>query len=65
MTKSYQIVEVVGSSANSIQEAVRAAVDGAKIEGPSWFEVREVRGRIDGGKVAEFQVRVAVGTPRG
>jgi flavin-binding protein dodecin len=64
MSHPYQIIEVVGSSPNSIQEAVRTAVDNATVSGESWFEVREVRGRIEGGQVAEFQVRVAVAASR-
>jgi hypothetical protein len=63
--KAFQVVEVVGSSASSVQEAVRAAVESATIDGNSWFEVREIRGRVEDGKVAEFQVRVAIGAQIG
>jgi hypothetical protein len=47
----------------SFAEAVRAAVDEAAktVRNMAWFEVVEQRGRIDEGKVAEFQVTIKVG----
>ena len=58
-----KIIELVGTSPVSFAEAVRAAVaEAAKtVRNMSWFEVVEQRGRIDEGKVAEFQVTVKVG----
>jgi flavin-binding protein dodecin len=55
------MVEVIGSSRQSIQQAVRQAVADAKAANARWFEVREIRGLIEGGEV-EFQVRVAIGS---
>lgn len=57
----WQMVEVVGSSSQSIQEAVRVAVRAAGVRTAKWFEVREIRGVVTDGEVGEFQVRVAVG----
>jgi flavin-binding protein dodecin len=63
MAEIFKITEVVGTSATSFAEAVRAAVtEAAKtIRHMSWFEVVEQRGRIVEGKVAEFQVTIKIG----
>ena len=63
MTGTFKIIELVGTSPTSFAEAVRAAVDEAAktVRNMSWFQVIEERGRIDEGKVAEFQVTIKVG----
>ena len=63
MAGIFKVTEVVGTSQESFAEAVRAAVDEAAktVRGMSWFEVVEQRGRIDKGKVAEFQVTIKIG----
>jgi len=63
MSATYKVIELVGTSPTSFAEAVRAAVtEAAKtMRNMSWFEVVQERGRIDDGKVAEFQVTVKVG----
>jgi len=59
----YKVIDLVGTSDVSIAEAVRAAVDraGETLKGLDWFEVSEIRGRIEDGHVSEFQVGVKVG----
>ncbi len=59
----YSIIEVVGSSSESIDDAVRNAIETAsiKIRNLQWFEVTETRGHIENGKVAHFQVGVKIG----
>jgi len=59
----YKKVEVVGTSEVSISEAVKMAVAeaGKTIHHMAWFEVVEERGRIQDGKVAEFQVTIRIG----
>lgn len=55
----YKKVEVIGTSTQSVEDAIQQAVNRAKesLERLSWFEVQEVRGHInDDGKVAEYQV---------
>jgi hypothetical protein len=63
MGGTYKKVELVGTSAVSFAEAVKAAVEeaGKTIRHMDWFEVVEERGRIQDGKVAEFQVTINVG----
>lgn len=61
--KTYKIIEVVGVSTESIQQAVRNALKKASetLRNLDWFEVAEIRGAI--GKNAEptFQVTVKIG----
>lgn len=61
--KVYRVTEVVGTSTESVQEAVRIAIKRAHetLRNLDWFEVSEVRGTIDGGDVGEFQVVVKIG----
>ena len=60
---TYKIIELVGTSAASISEAVESAVirAGQTLKGLDWFEVGEVRGRIKDGRVEEYQVKVKIG----
>ena len=60
---TYKIVELVGSSPNSTDEAIRNAIEraGQTLRNLDWFEVREVRGNIQEGAIAWFQVRLGVG----
>ncbi len=61
--KVYKKITLVGTSENSMEEAIKNAIAKASetLRGLSWFEVKEVRGRIEGGKVKEFQVVLEVG----
>ncbi len=63
MSGIYKKVEIVGTSAVGFSEAVTMAVEeaGKTIHHMAWFEVVEQRGRIQDGKVAEFQVTVRIG----
>ena len=60
---TYKVVELVGSSSESIQEAVDGAIARAAqtIRNLDWFEVREIRGTIDDGRANWYQVKVGVG----
>jgi len=61
--KTYKLVTVVGTSEESVEEAISSAVSDASssIRNLGWFEVGEIRGRILDGEVAEYQVKVQVG----
>jgi dodecin len=61
--KTFKLIELVGSSEESIQQAVRNAIKraSASIKGISWFEVTQVRGQVAGGEVSQFQVTLKVG----
>jgi flavin-binding protein dodecin len=60
---TYKLVELVGSSPNSSDEAVRNAIAkaSATLKNLDWFQVCETRGHIHDGKVAHFQVTLKVG----
>lgn len=59
----FKKVEIVGTSTASFAAAVSDAIEeaGKSIRNMSWFEVVEQRGRIQDGKVAEYQVTVRIG----
>lgn len=61
---TYKKVEIIGSSRNSIEEAIQNALDqcAKSIKLLDWFEVTEIRGHIeDGHKVGHYQVCMKVG----
>ena len=60
---TYKLVELVGSSPNSTDEAIRNAVQkaSATVNHIDRFQVIETRGHVEGGKVAHFQVTLKVG----
>lgn len=59
----YKVVELVGSSATSIEDAIQTAIGRAcsTLDNVRWFEVAETRGHVEGGKVTHFQVTLKVG----
>ncbi|MDQ6621423.1 MAG: dodecin family protein [Pseudomonadota bacterium] len=60
---TYKLIELVGSSPNSIDEAIRNAISRASqtIKHIDWFEVTETRGHVENNAVAHFQVTLKVG----
>ncbi len=63
MAHAYKVIEVVGSSETSIEDAISGAVAKAEesLRNVEWFEVVETRGHVVDGKVAHFQVTVKLG----
>ena len=59
----YRVTEVVGSSSESVQQAIRNGVERASrtLRMVEWFEVTEIRGRVDAGEVEQFQVGMKIG----
>jgi len=59
----YKLIELTGTSASSIEEAVENAIKRADktIKDLCWFQVIETRGNIDKGKVRHWQVTIKVG----
>jgi dodecin len=60
---TYKMIELVGSSADSTDDAIRNAIAkaAATVKHMDWFQVIETRGHIVDGKVAHFQVALKVG----
>ncbi len=59
----YKVVELVGSSPTSIEDAIQGAIARASstVDNIRWFEVVETRGHVEGGKVDHYQVTLKVG----
>jgi flavin-binding protein dodecin len=59
----YRVTEIVGSSPESIDRAVRNGIDRASqtLRNLDWFEVTQVRGRIENGHIEHYQVGLKVG----
>lgn len=63
MDKVYQVIELVGTSTVSIEEAINNAIaQAAKSHGKlDWFEVIQTRGYIEGNKSKFYQVQLKIG----
>ena len=61
--KTYKLVELVGTSGDSFASAVANGVSRAAktLRNMDWFEVTELRGRVEKGKVSQYQVKIKVG----
>jgi hypothetical protein len=59
----YKTVEITGSSTVDSSDAIRSAVRraSATLRHVEWFEVTAVRGHVEDGEVAHFQVTIKVG----
>ena len=59
----YKLIELTGTSATSIEDAVGTAIKRAHktIKNLCWFQVVETRGNIDKGKIQHWQVTIKVG----
>lgn len=59
----YKITELAGSSSAGLEQAIENAIDraNATLRHLDWFEVTDIRGHIDDGKVAHYQVTLKVG----
>jgi hypothetical protein len=59
----YRKTEIVGSSRESVSDAIETGIERAAgtIRHVEWFEVTEIRGHVENGKVAHYQVGLNVG----
>ena len=59
----YKLLELTGTSSNSIEDAVNNALKraGATIRNMRWFQITEQRGDIDKDHVKHWQVTIKVG----
>jgi hypothetical protein len=60
---TYRVTELVGSSPEGIETAIRNALQraGQTLRHVDWFEVTEIRGQVTDGEVAHYQVGLKVG----
>jgi len=63
MDHVYKSIELTGSSASSVDDAIRKAIERASktLHNLRWFEVTQVRGNIENGAVSHYQVTLKVG----
>ena len=61
--KVYKIIEIVGCSSKSSDDAIETAIAkaGKTLHNLDWYEVQEIRGKIANGKVDHYQVKLKVG----
>jgi flavin-binding protein dodecin len=59
----YKVIELVGSSETSIEDAISSAITRANetIRHLRWFEVVQTRGHVENGKISHYQVTLKVG----
>ena len=59
----YKSIEVTGSSTEGVKEAIDRAVAKASetVRNLDWFEVLDIRGHLEDGKVGHYQVTLKIG----
>lgn len=62
-THTYKLTEIVGTSPDSIDDAIRNGIARAAdtLHNLDWFEVTGVRGHLVDGAVGHFQVTMKIG----
>ncbi len=60
---TYRIIEIAGSSTEGVQQAIDSGIAraGATLRNLDWFEVVSIRGHLEEGRVAHYQVTMKVG----
>jgi len=60
---TYRIIEITGTSSEGVQQAIDSGVAraNATLRNLDWIEVMSIRGHLDGGRVAHYQVTMKVG----
>jgi dodecin len=61
--RAYKVTELVGTSSEGLDHAIRNAVEraGKTLRHLDWFEVTDIRGWINDGSIAHFQVTLKIG----
>ncbi|MFD4628299.1 dodecin [Streptomyces sp. NPDC058284] len=60
---TYRVTEIVGTSHEGLDQAIRNGVERASqtLRSLDWFEVTQVRGHIEDGQIEHYQVGLKVG----
>jgi dodecin len=60
---TYKITEIAGTSPDGVTEAMRSGVAraAATLRNVDWIEVRSIRGHVENGEIAHFQVEMRIG----
>lgn len=58
-----KVIEVIGTSEEGLEDAISGAIARASktVENLQWFEVKEIRGALDGGNIKRYQVMLKIG----
>ena len=61
--RTYKVTEIVGTSPEGVDQAIRNGIAraGETLRNLDWFEVSEIRGHLDEGRVQHYQVTLKVG----
>ena len=62
-TEVFKTIQIIGSSTSGSDEAIQAAIEKAAktVHNLRWFKVTEMRGHIENGKIAHWQVSIELG----
>ena len=60
---TYRVTEIVGTSHEGVDQAIRNGIERAQrtLRGLDWFEVTQVRGHLEEGRIAHYQVGLKLG----
>ncbi|MFI7014023.1 dodecin [Streptomyces sp. NPDC050164] len=60
---TYRVTEIVGTSPDGVDQAIRNGIGraSATLRNLDWFEVTQVRGQLEDGRIAHWQVGLKVG----
>ncbi|MFI2433250.1 dodecin [Streptomyces sp. NPDC018693] len=60
---TYRVTEIVGTSPEGVDKAIRNGIARASqtLRNLDWFEVTQMRGQLDNGEIAHWQVGLKVG----
>lgn len=60
---TYRVTEIVGTSHEGVDQAIRNGIEraGQTLRGLDWFEVTQVRGHLEDGRIAHYQVGIKLG----
>lgn len=60
---TYRVTEIIGTSPDSIDAAIHSGIGRAQetVRNLDWFEVTEIRGHLENGRIAHYQVGMKVG----
>lgn len=60
---TYSVSEIVGTSSEGVDAAIKNGIAAASqtLRNLDWFEVKEIRGHLSGGEVADWQVTIKLG----
>ncbi|MFD7628616.1 dodecin [Streptomyces sp. NPDC059851] len=60
---TYRVTEIVGTSTEGIDQAIRNGIARASqtLRNLDWFEVTQMRGHLENGQIAHYQVGLKVG----